>query len=143
MKNFIDCIIRIKYEWDNYLKESLSEYSITYGEYNGIVVLDNDEKLSSNILADRMNLSPSRASRVIENMVRKNVLTREIDCSDRRKCTIELTEMGVEIKNKIEKIKLDFYTNIIGMIDDNEAKVVKAALKKIVDNCKKNKKERG
>lgn len=136
MKNLIDCIIKIKSEWDDYLKESLAEYSITYGEYNGIVVLDNEEKLSSNILADRMNLSPSRASRVIENMVRKNVLTREIDCTDRRKCTIELTEMGIEIKNKIERIKLGFYKKIVGHLEKREIDIVRESLEKIVNNCR-------
>ena len=135
MKNFIDCIIAIKSEWDKYLKNSLSEYSITYGEYNGIVVLDDKEKLSSNILAGRMKLSPSRASRVIENMVKKKVLIRDIDCDDRRKCTIELTKRGLKIKNMIEKIKLDFYNKIVGNLKQDELSSVKFALKKIIDSC--------
>jgi DNA-binding MarR family transcriptional regulator len=139
LENFIDCIIVIKNEWDKFLKNSLSKYSITYGEYNGIVVLDYKEKLSSNILAGRMNLSPSRASRVIENMVKKKVLIRDIDCDDRRKCTIELTKRGLEIKNMIEKIKFHFYNKIVGDLKQDELIAVKFALKKIIDSCQKEK----
>jgi len=137
LENFIDCIIVIKSEWDKFLKNSLSKYNITYGEYNGIVVLDDKEKLSSNILAGRMNLSPSRASRVIENMVKKKVLIRDIDCDDRRKCTIELTKRGLEIKNMIEKIKFNFYNKIVGDLKQDELIAVKFALKKIIDSCQK------
>ncbi len=132
MENFIDYIGVIKNEWDEYLKESLIKYNITYGEFNGIEVLDTEEKLSSNILAGRMNLSPSRASRVIENMVKKKVLIRDIDCTDRRKCTIELTEMGVEIKNKIEKIKSGFFNKIMKVLDQDEISEINNTLKKII-----------
>lgn len=132
MEKFIDYIAVIKNEWDEYLKKSLLKYNITYGEFNGIEVLDTEEKLSSNILAGRMNLSPSRASRVIENMVRKKVLIRDIDCTDRRKCTIELTEMGVEIKNKVKKIKSDFFKLIMKGLDQKEVDEINNTLRKMI-----------
>jgi len=134
LNNFIYYISLIKKEWDDYLKNSLSKYNITYVEFNGIEVLETKERLSSNILAGRMNLSPSRASRVIENMVKKNVIIRDIDCVDRRKCNIELTKRGIEIKEKIKHIKHEFIGIIMQNLDEKNIKDVNLILKTIIQS---------
>ncbi len=128
MKNFIECITHMNNKWDEFLKDALEKYDITYGEYTGIEALENKERLSSNILASRMNLSPSRASRVIENMVRKKVLTRDIDCTDRRKCTIQLTPDGIRIKDKIEQIKSEFEKQTMDKLSAEEVAMLTRSL---------------
>ena len=89
------------------------------------------------ILAGRMNLSPSRASRVIENMVKKKVLIRDIDCTDRRKCTIELTRSGVEIKERINSIKDGFYQKVMQNIDPDIAISINQSFRILSDSIEK------
>ena len=66
----------------------MEEANISLAEYNGISALDPEERVCGNDLSRKMNLSPSRASRVIDKLVKNGYLLREGDAADRRRCTI-------------------------------------------------------
>ena len=105
--------------------------SLSPAEYNGISALDLDERISGSDLSRKMKLSPSRASRVVDKLVRNGFLTRECDAEDRRRCTISLAKKGARVKRKIEEIKNDCEKKIVRDLTDREITDFTNTLKKI------------
>lgn len=87
--------------------EIKKKLGLSEAEYQGLQCVDEDEKITCQIFSERMNLSVSRGTRIIDRLFRKGYFDRK-DCSEDRRCkNIGLTPSGVEIKKKIEEIDKD------------------------------------
>jgi DNA-binding MarR family transcriptional regulator len=71
----------------------------------GIKAIDGEEALTCADFSKRISLSPSRSSRIIDNLVKKKLLLRKTREDDRRSILLYLTEKGWELKDL--KIELD------------------------------------
>lgn len=109
----------------------MDETDLSPAEYNAISTLGRGEKVCGSDLSRRMSLSPSRASRVIDKLVRNGYLEREDDAADRRRCTISLADKGIKVKRKIEKIKRDCELKVTATLTDLEKEYLTRSLKKI------------
>lgn len=109
----------------------MEEANLSPAEYNGISALEPEERVCGNVLSRKMNLSPSRASRVIDKLVRNGYLVREDDAVDRRRCTISLAEKGVRVKKRIEEIKRDCERRVTTSLTDREKEYFTRSLKKL------------
>lgn len=77
---------------------------LSEAEYQGLQCIAEEEKITCQIFSERMNLSVSRGTRIIDRLFRKGYFDRK-DCSEDRRCkNIGLTPNGVEIKKKIEEL---------------------------------------
>jgi DNA-binding MarR family transcriptional regulator len=75
---------------------------LSEAEYNGLLCLNKDEKITCQEFSERMNLSVSRGSRVIDMLFEKGYLDR-VDCSEDRRCkNVKLTKNGATISRKID-----------------------------------------
>jgi DNA-binding MarR family transcriptional regulator len=63
---------------------------LSTSEMHCIEAIHPKEQVSGMVLAGRMGLSPSRGSRIIESLMEKGLLNKEIDSSDRRYSVIYL-----------------------------------------------------
>lgn len=111
--------------------QMMDETDLSPAEYNAILALERGEKVCGNDLSQKMSLSPSRASRVIDKLVRNGYLERENDAVDRRRCTISLADKGIKVKRKIEKIKKDCERKVTATLTDLEKEYLTRSLKKI------------
>lgn len=103
----MDLIYQLKMKCIQNELKIMEEAKLSQAEYNGIVSLDSDEVLCSADLSKKMNLSPSRASRVVDKLVQRGLLIRDGDPSDRRRCQIRLSPRGAKIREKIQKLRID------------------------------------
>jgi DNA-binding MarR family transcriptional regulator len=131
--NLLDLIYRLKAgciasEW-----RIMEETGLSPAEYNGIAAIAPRESISGNALSQKMGLSPSRASRVIDKMVKNGYLVRENDANDRRKCFISLAKKGQEIKKKIDRLKTSCEQRIRARLSDQEISTLNSSLGKIID----------
>jgi DNA-binding MarR family transcriptional regulator len=131
MEKLIDMIEKLKSRCIKNELLIMEEAKLSPAEYNGISALDPEERVCGNTLSLKMNLSPSRASRVIDKLVRNGYLIREGDASDRRRCTISLAEKGILVKKRIEEIREDCEKRVITNLTDREMKYFTRSLKKI------------
>lgn len=83
----------------------MKQSGLSVSEFRAIDTLSPGEVVSGKSLSQKMGLSPSRASRVVERMVRNGFLIREYDPRDRRRCNLELSEKGIGVKKKIETMR--------------------------------------
>ena len=78
------------------------------------------ESVNNKQISKQMNLSPSRLTRVIDGLVRKGYMQREIDKSDRRAMKITLSEKGNILTEKLNKDFIDIHYEILQDIDTSQ-----------------------
>ena len=67
-----------------------------------------------------MKLSPSRLTRIIDSLVQKGYMKREIDQSDRRNMRVFLSRRGKILTNKLNKAFVDIHFEILQDIDTSQ-----------------------
>ena len=132
-ENVLDLIYRFKADCIASEMRIMEEIGLSPAEYNGIAAINPGEHISGSAVSRKMQLSPSRASRVIDKMVKNGYLVRENDEADRRKCTVTLAPKGINIKKKIDTLKLHCDTRIRERLSEREMETFIHSLKKIMD----------
>lgn len=85
-------------------REVRREAGLTQAQVLSLLNLNADEVVSCQEFSQRMDLSFSRGSRVIDALVRKGLISRTSSRSDRRCKRIKLTKKGLEAKRKVHQI---------------------------------------
>lgn len=132
-ENLLDLIYRLKAGFVARECRIMEETGLSLAEYNGIAAINLREIISCNALSQKMGLSPSRASRILDKMVKNGYLVRENDTLDRRKCTISLAKKGMDIKKKIDRLNSDCEKKIYDRLSDQEITLIVDGLKKIIN----------
>lgn len=112
--------------------ELMNSLNISLAEFNFFLVIDADKILSSEWLAENMNLSLSRVSRIIYRMVIKGLLTRNIDPNDRRSINLELSEKGLYTYKRVILKKIECEKNIREKLSEEESQELESNLKRIL-----------
>lgn len=100
----IDLVIALKHSCLVKEDSIREEFSLSPAEYRGILSIQAGEAVKGNELAEKMGLSVSRGSRVIEKLTQKGYLKRTGNADDRRCLTIALADKGQKVKTKIYKM---------------------------------------
>ncbi len=112
--------------------ELMSSLNISLAEFNFFLVIDADKILSSEWLAENMNLSLSRVSRIIDRMVINGLLIRNNDPNDRRAIKLELSEKGLYTYKRVHLNKVDCEKNIRKKLSAEESQELESNLKRIL-----------
>jgi len=104
------------YGWlNNLLKLELDQFQITNQQFNILRILrgQHPKPATINILKERMLDKMSDASRIVDRLVQKELVTRTVNAIDRRAADIHITKKGLELLEKvqIEKIMTDNLKN--------------------------------
>jgi DNA-binding MarR family transcriptional regulator len=86
-------------------------------EFKCLRLFGSDRSLNCKQIAKRMNLSQSRLTRIIDGLVTKGYMNREIDQTDRRNMRVSLSRKGKILTNKIDKDFIDIHEEILQDID--------------------------
>ncbi|NPD46835.1 MULTISPECIES: MarR family winged helix-turn-helix transcriptional regulator [unclassified Lentimicrobium] len=106
---------------------------ISQAEYNMFLCLRDCTHFNSYSVAEKMQLSLSRVSRIIDKMVNKEYLTRSTNKTDRRAIDIKMTPLGKEIMNKILEYRLDRETTLCEKIATKDVETIKSSLNKLIE----------
>ena len=102
-KKLVDLIIELKKGCMEDEKQIRTLCNISLAEYQGIMKINITERITCNILSQKMGLSPSRGSRIIDGLVRKGYLLRTTNPEDRRSFVLSLSSKGIKIRKQIEQ----------------------------------------
>ena len=132
-KRIIDYIFQLKKKC--LIEESLigKEVGLLPSEIHCVEAINSGENISGHHLSERMGLSPSRGSRVIDGLIEKGLLTRNVDKEDRRYNAISLTKKGESVREGVEKAKKICEQKITSRMDNNQIEILKKGLKAIID----------
>jgi DNA-binding MarR family transcriptional regulator len=95
------------YGWiSDILKSRLSKERVTLQQYNILRILRGQYPgpATINLLKDRMLDKMSDASRIVERLVQKGLVTRCINQRDRRAVDIVINEKGLELLKKLDPV---------------------------------------
>lgn len=107
--------------------------NLSIAEYRGIMAQKNGEEMTCQEMAKVMDLSPSRSSRVIENLVKKGYIIRRISEKDRRSVAVTLSNKGREVKEKIKKNRELLAHNLEEKFSDDEIAMIRDSLKMLLE----------
>ena len=86
-------------------------------EFKCLRLLGSDESLNNTQISKRMKLSPSRSTRIIDTLVQKGYMKREIEQDDRRNMRVFLSRRGKILTNKLNKAFIEIHSEILKDID--------------------------
>ena len=112
-------------EKETYLAE---KHDLFEAELKCLRLMSSEESLNNSELADKMNLSPSRITRIIDGLIKKGYVLREINKNDRRNMIICLSKRGKNLTNKLNKAFLEIHKEILEDIDYSEHEALLIAM---------------
>lgn len=95
-------------------------HNLTQAEFRCLRLFGTDESLNNKQIAERMNLSPSRLTRIIDGLVEKGYINREIDPKDRRNMRVTLSRRGKHLVNQLNRAYVDIHHEILEDIDKSQ-----------------------
>ena len=106
---------------------------LTVAEFKLIRCVRSDTLVSAGELARRMQLSSSRLTRILDGMVRKNLVVRESASDDRRVVQVRLTEKGAELQHNLNSKYLQTHADIMELLPEEARDSVIMAMEKLRD----------
>ena len=95
-------------------------HGLTQAEFRTLRLFGTDESLNNKTIAERMKLSPSRLTRIIDGLVKKKYIRREIDSNDRRNMKVNLSTKGKSLVQQLNKAYVDIHEEILMDIDPSQ-----------------------
>ena len=109
------------------------DFGLSTAEYNGLLAINKNEKMLCRTFSDKMGLSKSRGSRVIERLTRKGYLKGDAIPGDRRTLQISMTRKGVALKRQIENKMDECESKILSKLSAKEQADVRGALEMLAE----------
>jgi DNA-binding MarR family transcriptional regulator len=97
--------------------------------------LHRTSELTQQELADRLALSKSNVSRLVDRLVAAGRVRRQKHDSDGRACRLVLTEKGRHLAAELDGRSLDRFQTLLGNIPERRRASVLRALSLLVDAC--------
>jgi DNA-binding MarR family transcriptional regulator len=108
-------------------------HNLTQAEFRCLRLFGADESVNNKKIAERMNLSPSRLTRIIDGLVEKEYIVREIDSEDRRNMRVMLSKRGKQLVNQLNKAYVQIHNEILQDIDPSQHEPLIIAMQHLLE----------
>ena len=95
------------YGWvTGFLRERLAKHDVTLQQYNILRILrgQHPKPATINLLKERMLDKMSDASRIVERLIQKDMVSRSVNQKDRRAVDIYISQKGLDVLKKLDPI---------------------------------------
>ncbi len=130
-RRFFELILALKRKCQRNEEEIQEEVGLSQAEFNALIVLDEGQEVSGCAFAERMALSASRGSRVLDLLVTDGYLKTAAAAADRRAIVISLTPKGKRAKQRIVDHMEACERRICNDLDDRTVSQIKNALESL------------
>lgn len=113
-----------------------AELKLTVAKFKLFRAFRTEPVLSVNELAERLGLSASRLTRIIDALEEKKLVRRAISKRDRRVMDISLTEQGRTVQRRMEDTYVRTHEDIIRLLPNGTTEGVLMAMAKLRDAMK-------
>lgn len=104
---------------------------LTGSEFKCLCLFGSAKVMSNSEIANRMNLSAARLTRIIDGIVKKGFMTKEYNTKDWRSVNIRLSRKGRLFIQKTDKLNEDLYYKILSDIKISQQQSLVHAMEKI------------
>lgn len=95
-------------------------HNLTQAEFRCLKSMQEGETINNREIATRLRLSASRLTRIIDGLVQKGFVIREIDSMDRRNMRLFLSPKGVDFVKKMNDDYIQIHKEILENIEQNQ-----------------------
>lgn len=116
---------------NNQKQQLFKEYGITFQQYNLLRILRGQFPKATNInlLKERMLDRMSDTSRIVDRLVKMNLVTKEPNMIDKRNTDVLITEVGLDLLNQIEQRK-EFHQTLLCEFEQDEIEILNELIDK-------------
>lgn len=131
MRNWLSIYYTQRVGLSSKFREFFKEYGITIQQYNILRILRGQypKPATINMLIGRMIDKMSNASRLVDKLLAKKLVVRNICKNDRRKVDVLITQKGLEILSLIDD-RTEFRKILVSSLNTAEAKKLNQLLDK-------------
>lgn len=130
-KKLVDLIVELKKDCLTDEEQIRTLCNVSLSEYKAVMEIRTTERITCNVLSKKMDLSPSRGSRIIDGLVRKGYLLRTTNPEDRRSFVLSLSSKGAKIREQIEQERNNCEYRIRKNLSAREVGLIKKGLELI------------
>ncbi|MBD2701593.1 MarR family transcriptional regulator [Spirosoma sp. BT702] len=116
----------------NHFQQKMAPFDLSVQQYKALRLLSDvfPDSLTAGELKEKMTDMNSDMTRLIDRLVAKNLVVREVDAQNRRRVNLRLTETSNQF---VEKVAQEFknFESIVSHLTDEEARVMNTLLEKI------------
>jgi DNA-binding MarR family transcriptional regulator len=112
-------------------RDTMTACGLSVAQCYSVDAIGTHEQLTLNELADSLYVTPSTASRTIEELVRKGLVERRQDPVDRRAVCLTLTAQGQVLFEAVRQHLIERQLAILQQIDPSSRRDVLTALQKL------------
>ena len=113
------------------------QHGLFQAEFKCLRQFGSKESLNNTQISKRMNLSPSRLTRIIDGLVQKGYMQREIDPNDRRNMIVTLSRRGKIFTNKLNKAFIEVHEEILQDIEATQHEPLIIAMEHLLSAIEK------
>ncbi len=117
---------------DRLITKQLKQYKLTPQQYNILRILrgQHGNPATINLLTERMIDKSSNASRLVDKLIAKELVSRHECPSDRRQVDVSITKKGLDLLSKID-VEEEEWTESFRSLTKTEAKELNRLLDKL------------
>src|ERR1035437_8468381 len=112
------------------------KHGLTQTEFRCLRYFGTNECMNNKQISERMKLNPGRLTHIIDSLINKKYVMREIDPSDRRYMRVNLSETGISIVQQLNRDYIDIHRDILSGIDLHQQKPLIIAMSHLVSALK-------
>ena len=109
------------------------KHDLTQAEFRCLKYFGSNECMSNKQISERMKLTPGRLTRIIDSLILKNYMAREIDATDRRYMRVNLSENGNSLLAQLNSDYADIHRDILDGIELHQQKPLITAMTSLVE----------
>ena len=132
-KKIVVSILYTSGQLSNILNGILKPFDISLQQFNVLRILrgQQNEAVSLAVVQERMINKMSNTTRLIDKLVNKGLVYKEINSSNRRKIDINITNEGLEILDYVDTLIEEAEKHIVNKLSEKEKDKIKRLLTKI------------
>lgn len=130
-RRFFELILAVKRKCQCNEEQIQEQLGLTAAQFHSLIVLDEGTEVGGCEFAQRMGLSVSRGSRVLNSLAIGGYVATRVRDDDRRAIQIALTAKGRRMKGRIADHMADCESRICGRLDRSGVRQVREALERL------------
>ena len=116
------------------LDMQLKSYSITTAQWAVLKLLSVEDNLSQAEIADKTNTDRATCGAVIDKLILKGLLQKELFENDRRSYRVKILQPALDIVNKVTFLAVDVNNSAVKGLSDTEISILTQCLNTIISN---------
>ncbi|MGA2452880.1 MAG: MarR family transcriptional regulator [Solirubrobacteraceae bacterium] len=110
----------------------LAELDVTPSQFKVIMALTEAGPRGQRELADMVDIDPRNCVPIIDSLVEREMLSREIDSTDRRRRVLALTSSGRKLARKLSAVNGKVETDLLDRLSSEERMALRRILTQIL-----------